>query len=181
MRLASSKQQASSSAGPFLGPKAAGVPKSKKKLHVIRDGISQLSRQLVFFLVGPPPVGNGDLVVFRPVLGLGHLQKFRAQAENTKMQFPGALFRGGIRPPQKFLKLRNFVTISVVADRTPRGGKSRNTGYWVLGTLGHFGLGQALGLGTWRNSGRKTGKSTISRVQRACYLHDRNTVPSPRS
>ena len=43
-----------------------------------------------FFSVGPPPVGNGDLVVFWPVLGGGHLGKFRARAENRKTQFPGA-------------------------------------------------------------------------------------------
>ena len=43
-----------------------------------------------FFLVGPPPVGNGDLAVFSPILGLGHLEKFGARAENRKTQFAGA-------------------------------------------------------------------------------------------
>ena len=43
-----------------------------------------------FFSVGPPPVGNGDLVVVWPVLGGGHLEKFRDWAKNRKTQFPGA-------------------------------------------------------------------------------------------
>ena len=34
-------------------------------------------------------VRNGDLVVFWPVLGPGHWEKFWAQAKNRKTQFPG--------------------------------------------------------------------------------------------
>ena len=58
-----------------------------------------------FFWVGPPPVGNSDLVVFWPVLSGGHLRKFRARAKNRKTQFcgPRGTFGGGNRPPQKFL------------------------------------------------------------------------------
>ena len=37
--------------------------------------------------------------------------------------------------------VRNLFTFYVLTDRTPRGGKSRNTG-----VLGHFGLGQPLAL-----------------------------------
>ena len=50
-----------------------------------------------FFLVRPPPAVNSNLAVFWPILGLWHLEKFRAQAENTKTQFPGArvTFMGG--------------------------------------------------------------------------------------
>ena len=83
-----------------------------------------------FFPVGPPPVGNGDLVGFWPVLGLGHLKKFRTGAKNKKSQFPGA--RG---PKMKKtvitvsgMVFRNFLTVYVLADRTPRVEKSRNTG-----------------------------------------------------
>ena len=138
MRLASSKQQASSSAGPFLGPKAAGVPKSKKKLHVIRDGISQLSRQQVFFLVGPPPVGNGDLVVFRPVLALG---MYRNSGPPCNFPVLGALLRKQSgRPKSLSPKLRNFFTFSVLADRTPGDWKSRNAvflrPFWPRTALG---------------------------------------------
>ena len=35
-------------------------------------------------------VGNGDLLGFWPVLGRGHLEKFRAWVKNGKRQFPGA-------------------------------------------------------------------------------------------
>ena len=63
-----------------------------------------LGEQL-FFSVGPPLVGNGGPMVFWPVLGLGHKEKFRARAENRKTQFPGArgTCGGKMRPPQQFL------------------------------------------------------------------------------
>ena len=41
-------------------------------------------------MVEPPPVENGDLVVFWPVLGRGHLEKIRAWVNNRKSQFSGA-------------------------------------------------------------------------------------------
>ena len=87
--------------------------------------------------------GNGDLLVFRPVLGRGHLEKFRVQARNRKAQFPGArgTFGGeSVRPKGFSSKLRNFFTSCLLADRTPTGGKSQITGF-----LGPFGLGQPLG------------------------------------
>ena len=43
-----------------------------------------------FVSVGPPPVGNGALVVFWQNPGPGRLEKFRAQAKNKKTEFPGA-------------------------------------------------------------------------------------------
>ena len=54
------------------------------------------------FSVRPPLAGNSYLVVFGPILGLWHLDKLRAQAENTKTQFPGArgTCGGEIRPPK---------------------------------------------------------------------------------
>ena len=59
------------------------------------------------------------------------------------MQFSGAggTFGGEIRPPQNFLP-EIVQLFSVLADWTPRGRKSQNTG-----VLGHFGLGQPLALG----------------------------------
>ena len=42
------------------------------------------------FLFGPPLAGNSNLVGFGPVLGVWRLHEFRARAENTKAQFPGA-------------------------------------------------------------------------------------------
>ena len=56
-----------------------------------------------------------------------------------------------IHPKSFSPKLRNFFTFCVLAERTPRGGKSQNTGF-----LGPLGLGQPLG--TERNSGPNTQK-----------------------
>ena len=76
-------------------------------------------------------VGNGDLRGFWPVLGRGHLKKLWAWAKNKKMQIPGA--RGPEIEKTKVTTLsgmvvRNFLTFYVLPDRTPRGGKSQNTG-----------------------------------------------------
>ena len=94
--------------------------------------------------MGPQVVAKGDLLGVWPVLGRGHLEKFQAQVENGKTQFPGArgTFGDKIQLPQKFLpKLSNFFTFFVLADPTPRGVKSQNTGF-----LGPFGLEQPLAL-----------------------------------
>ena len=77
---------------------------------------------------------NGDLLGFWSVLGCGHLEKFWAWVKNRKTQFSGA--RGPkIEKKVSGMVVRNFFTFQVLADRTPRGGKSQNTGI-----LGHFGL-----------------------------------------
>ena len=89
------------------------------------------------------------------------------------MQFPGArgTFGGEIQPPQKYLpEIAQIFYTSVLADRTPRGGKLRNTGF-----QGHFGLGQSLAL---REILGGKQKNTISRFQLVCYQKDRNTPPS---
>ena len=111
-----------------------------------------------FFSVGPPTVGNGDLVVFWPVLGRRHLEKFWDWAKNRKTRFPGA--RGPKFEKKKVITLsgmvvRNFFTFCVLTHRTPRGEKSQNTGF-----LGPFGLGQPLALR--EIPGRKQ-KNAISR------------------
>ena len=73
------------------GPQSKGVSKSKKTCyHAIRDGFPQLSQEPLFFRSDPHVVENGDLLGFWPVLGRGHLEKFRARAENRKTQFPSA-------------------------------------------------------------------------------------------
>ena len=60
-----------------------------------------------------------------------------------KTQFLGA--RGPETKKQSYplsgMVVRNFFTVYVLADRNPRGGKSRNTGI-----LGHFGPGRPLAL-----------------------------------
>ena len=89
---------------------------------------------------------KGDLLGFWPVSGRGHLEKFRARVKNGKRDFPdlGALLGEKFVHPKSFSQnLRNFFTFCVLVDRTPRGGKSQNTGF-----LGPFGLGQPLALST---------------------------------
>ena len=118
---------------------------------------------LPFGQLGPPRVGNREIRGFQAILaqdGLWHLEKSRARAENGKMQFPGArgleksragpktekcnfpvqgaLWGGKSGRPKSFSpRVRNFFTLHILADRTPTGGKSQNTG-----VSGHFGLGR---------------------------------------
>ena len=171
-RLASNKQQASA-AGPFLGPRATRVPKSKKSYHAVRDGFPQLSREQIFFWSDPHVVGSGHLLGFWPVLGRGHLEKSRARAENRKTQFPGTSGTFGkqsVRPKIFSPKLRNCFTFCVLAERTPTGRKSQNNGF-----LRPFRPRAALG--TWRNSGRKTAKHKQPHGDRK----ERTKPPSARS
>ena len=91
-----------------------------------------------FFSGGPPPVGNGVLVGVWPILGLGHLEKFQAQAKNRKTQFLGA--RGPKIEEKKLPRYpgwlsATFLHVYVLPDRTPSGGKSQNTEI-----VAHFGL-----------------------------------------
>ena len=76
-------------------------------------------------------------------LGLGWLLAVREiPGPGRKHNFPvlGALLGKNSGRPQSFSpKVRNFFTFSVLADRTPTGGTSRNSG-----GLGHLGLGRPL-------------------------------------
>ena len=112
-----------------------------------------------FFLVGPPPIGNGDLVVFWPVLGRGHIEKFWDWAKNRKTLFLGA--RGHEVEKKSYHAIRDgcpqIFTLYVFPDWTPRGGKSRNAGI-----LGHFGPEQPLALGEIPGAGSKR-KNAVSR------------------
>ena len=56
-------------------------------------------------------------------------------------------------------KVRNLFTVCVLAEQTPRGGNSQNTG---LGVLGPFGLGQSLAL---REIPGRTKKNTNSQIE----------------
>ena len=151
-RLASGKQQAASSkqatspAGPFPGPKATGVPKSKKNVTTLSGTVSRNFLGNNFFSVGPP---DGDLLGFRPVLGRGHLGEFGARAENRKTQFPGpgGTFRGEIRPLQKFLpEIAQFFYVLCFGRPDPH--RREIAKYWGFR---HFWTRTALG--TQRNSG----------------------------
>ena len=91
-----------------------------------------------FFLVGPPPAGNSDLVGFWPILGLWHLKKFRAQAENTKTQFPGArgtFMRGNVTALSAMV-FRNFLAKVFCLVGSPQAGNSNLVG--VGPVLAHF-------------------------------------------
>ena len=157
-RLASSsKQQATSPAGPFLGPRATGLPKSKKNNVATLSRSLQLSRERFFFQSDPHVVGNDDLVGFWPALGLGHLEKFRARAENRKTQFPAAPKRKKKLPRCPGWLSATFFTFYVLTNRTPTGRKSQN-----MGSLGHFGPGRPLALRGIPGPDRKR-KNTTSR------------------
>ena len=140
-RLAS-KQAATSPAGPFPGPEQ---PKPKKKLPRYPGQFPAT----FFFLSDPHVVGNSDLPGVLPVLGRGHLDKFRARAENRKTQFPGArgTFGGDLRPPQKFLpEIAQLFYILRFGRPDPNGREiAKCWPFWPRAAHG-----------TWRNSGPKT-------------------------
>ena len=78
--------------------------------------------------------GLGRPLALTEIPGLGRNRK------NVTSRFLGALLGGKSGRPKGFSpKVRNFFTFHVLADRTPTGGKLRNTGF-----LGHFGLGRPL-------------------------------------
>ena len=97
----------------------------------------------IFFSVGSPPVGNGDLVVFfwqNP--GPGHLEQSRDRAENGKSQFTGAR---GAEMKKKLttiseMVVRNLLTLLKFCPTGPTGAGNRK----IRGVLGHFGLGRPL-------------------------------------
>ena len=139
-----SKQQASP-AGPFLGPRATGVPKSAKKVAT-PSGMGSRNFLGDKCFLGRTPTGRerwfgGSLARFGlralgELPGLGHKQKKRnfpvPGVPKLKKKSHHAVREGC---PQLFLPLY------VLADRTPTGGNSRNTG-----PSGHSGPGQPLAL-----------------------------------
>ena len=81
------------------------------------------------------------------------LREILGPGQKRKTQFPGAR---GPEIEKKVTMLsgmvvRNFFTCCILTDRTPRGGKSQNTGI-----LGPFGLGQPLGQEKFHAENRKT-------------------------
>ena len=98
-RLASKQQAASSKQlalqGPFWAPEQQGPRNQKKMVPRYPGRFSATFSGTSFFLVG-----NGDSLGLWPVLGRGHIEKFRARAVNGKAQFPGArgTFRGKVSP-----------------------------------------------------------------------------------
>ena len=79
-------------------------------------------------------MGVGGFGPFRPRTALGTWRNPGPGPKTIKHNFPGlgALLGGKSGRPQSFsLKVRNFLTFHILADRTPTGGKRPNTG------LGH--------------------------------------------
>ena len=117
--------------GPFSGPRATGVPKREQNVTTLSGGWFPTTFSGTTVFVGPGPTGRKRWFSgISARSGLGHLEKFRARAENTKVQSPGA--RGTLgggksgRPKGFSPKLCNLFTFSVLAARTLRGGKSQN-------------------------------------------------------
>ena len=131
------KQQATSNTlapkGPFWSAEQKGSQNRRKKVTTLSGGCFAASFSgTTFFWSDPQVVAKGDLLGVWPVLGRQHLENFRAQVKNRKTRFPGArgTFGGkSVRPKSFSPKLRNLFTCCVFADRTPRGGKSPNTGF----------------------------------------------------
>ena len=95
--------------------------------------------------------GLGRPLALREIPGLGRKRR-------NAIYGARGTFGETIPPPQIFSpNVRNFLTFYVLADRTPMGGKSRNTGF-----LGHFGLGRPLALRQIPGLDRKR-KNAISR------------------
>ena len=82
--------------------------------------------------------------------------------ENTVSRNQGHFWGEKARHPKSFSpELRNFFILYVLANRTPTGGKSRNTRF-----LGHFGLGQPLALREIPGRKQKTTNSLIGTEKR---------------
>ena len=93
-------------------------------------------------------------------MALGTWRKPGDGPKTEKCNYPvlGALFWGE-KPDAA--KMRNFFTFYALADRTPTGEKSRNTGL-----LGHFGLGRPLALGEILSGKQKNTNSHIETEKR---------------
>ena len=71
-RLASKQASSKQLRRALSGPQSNKGPEVKKKCHhAIQDDFPQLLREQIVFLVGPPPVGNGDFGGILARLGPG--------------------------------------------------------------------------------------------------------------
>ena len=80
-----------------------------------------------FFLVGPPPAGNSDVVGFGPFWPFGTWRKFGPGRKNTRTKFPGA--RGTFMEKNvttlSRMVFRRFLRRELFLGRTPTGRKFR--------------------------------------------------------
>ena len=155
-RLASKQAAASSMQlgpqGPRRSPGQQGSRNGKQMLPHYPGWVSATFLYFTFWPTGPPRAGNRRI----PGGGLGPWHISGRKREN---KFPGSrgTFGGEIRLPQMFVpESGTFLHFYVLADRTPTGRKSQNTGF-----VGHLGLRRPLALGGIPDLGRKR-KNTIS-------------------
>ena len=117
---------------------------------------SQLSWERVCLSVGPPPVGNGDVVVFGPFWASGTQRNSGPGRKRPKTQFPGArgTFGVEIRTPQKCLTESAQLFYILCFDRPDPHGQEIAE-YWFFRPFW-----PRAALGTKRNPGPgpKTGK-----------------------
>ena len=116
---------------PFPG--ARGPKIEEKKLPRYPGWLSA-----TFYILSFDRGGKSQNTGFSGPFGLGQpLGTWRYSGPKTaKRNFPelGALFGGkSVRPKSFSQKVRNLFTVSVLADRTPKGGKSQNTGFVLSG------------------------------------------------
>ena len=94
----------------------------------------------------PPGAGNCEILglwPFWPRTALGTSRNSGRKTEKRNFPVLEALLREKYGRSKKFSpKFRNFFTVCALADRTPTGGQSRNTGF-----VGHFGLRHPWALG----------------------------------
>ena len=121
-----SKQQQLAPQGPGRAPQPKGSQNGTDNFTPPSGLVTHKFIGNRLFSVGPLPAGNRGSVVFWPIVGLWHLEKFRARAENKKTQSPGApgTFGEKIRPPKKCFS-SNFRNPE--PDQTGTGGKSPPT------------------------------------------------------
>ena len=118
------------------------------------------------FLVGPPAFGNGDLVGFWPVLGLGHLEKSGpgSKTEKHNSAVLGVLLAEKMLPHYPGWFSGTFSGTTFISVELPPVGNGDLVVFWPV-----------LALGAWRNSGpRRKHENAISQ----CYGHFSGGNPS---
>ena len=132
-KQAASKQQASS-AGPFLVHRAEWVPKSKKKLPRYPGWFSATVSGTFFFWSDPHRLETVIYWGFGPFWAAGTERNSGAGPKTEKRNFPvlGVPKRGKKVTTLSGMVIRNFLTVYVLADWTPRAGKHEIRGFSAI-------------------------------------------------
>ena len=139
-RLAS---KLASSAGPFLGLRATGVPKSEKMLLRYPGWFSATFSGTTFFRSDPHRSEKVISWYFGPFWAAGTRRISGIGPKTAKHNFPvlGVSKRKTKVTTLSGTVVRNVLASYILTDQTPTGGKTRNTRIF-----GHFGLGRPLAL-----------------------------------